>query len=282
MEDYTIPEQIQQLIDQGALFISNHSGGKDSQAMYNLLSGLIPREQLVVIHAHLPGVEWEGVIEHIQKTVDHEFHVVQAKKTFLEMVEKRGMWPSPSNRQCTSDLKRDPIATLMRKLSREKGFTQVVNCLGLRAEESPGRAKKSVFRVNKKETNSKRGVFEWLPIHTWTIDEVFHAGGHSFLDWRCRVDLYREGNPEAAFEGWNFHPIYVKGMTRLSCKFCIMASEADLCTASTLDPELFQAYNRLEREIDHTFTMPAKKYGTRFLDEVVAGAKAKQKQLDLF
>jgi hypothetical protein len=250
--------------------------------MYNLLSRIIPASQLVVIHAHLPGVEWEGVIDHIENTVSHEFHVVQACKTFLEMVERRGMWPSPSTRQCTSDLKVTPIAKLMRRLSTERGYTKIVNCLGLRAEESPGRAKKEPFKVNKKETNSKREVFEWLPIHDWKIDQVFQSGGHSFADWRSRVDLYRRGDKQKAFEGWSFHPVYVKGMTRLSCKFCIMASEGDLCTASKLDPELFKTYNEMERKLDHTFTMPTKKYGTRFLDEVVAGAEEKKQQMELF
>ena len=46
----------------------------------------------------------------IKDTIDHEFFVVQAGKTFFDMVEHRQMFPSPKNRQCTSDLKRGPIA----------------------------------------------------------------------------------------------------------------------------------------------------------------------------
>lgn len=74
------------------LYVINHSGGKDSQAMFLLLSQNIPMDQIVVIHAHLPGVEWDGTQEHITETIGSaEFHVVQAKKTFFQMVEHRGM-----------------------------------------------------------------------------------------------------------------------------------------------------------------------------------------------
>jgi hypothetical protein len=39
-------------------------------------------------------VEWDGTIEHIKNTIGHaELHVVQAGKTFFEMVEHRQMWP---------------------------------------------------------------------------------------------------------------------------------------------------------------------------------------------
>ena len=41
------PEQIIDLIARGALFVINHSGGKDSQAMYLLLRGLVPAAQRV-------------------------------------------------------------------------------------------------------------------------------------------------------------------------------------------------------------------------------------------
>ena len=60
---------VQNLIDRGALFCINHSGGKDSQAMFAYLRRLIPADQIVVIHASLPGVEWDGVEDHIKSTI---------------------------------------------------------------------------------------------------------------------------------------------------------------------------------------------------------------------
>ena len=57
-----IPPEIPALIDRGALFIINDSAGKDSQAMKIKLRSIVPADQLVVVHAELPEVEWDGLI----------------------------------------------------------------------------------------------------------------------------------------------------------------------------------------------------------------------------
>ena len=62
--------------------------------------------------------------------------VRNAKRTYLEMMEQRGMFPSPQFRHCTSDLKRSPIEKLIRGLP----YKVIVNCIGIRAEESHARA----------------------------------------------------------------------------------------------------------------------------------------------
>jgi DNA sulfur modification protein DndC len=232
----------------GALYVCNHSGGKDSQAMYLYLRSIIPAEQLVVIHAHLPGVEWEGTLDHITATISHEFFVVEAKKTFLGMVEHRGMWPSSQQRQCTSDLKRDPINSQIIKICNERGFTTVVNCMGLRAQDSPKRAQKEIWSTSKRNTNTKRTWYEWLPIHTWLIEDVF-----GFI----------------AANDQQPHWAYREGMSRLSCCFCIMASKADLRRAAELNPALFLEYLKMERKVDHTFIAPGKNKPKQWLNEYI-------------
>src|SRR4051812_15933837 len=81
-------QKIQDLIQRGALFVVNHSGGKDSQAMYLVLRDLVPREQLTIVHADLGEVEWAGAVDHIKATICGEsIHVCKAPKTLLDMVE---------------------------------------------------------------------------------------------------------------------------------------------------------------------------------------------------
>lgn len=58
-------QTIEELIVQGALFVVNHSGGKDSQVMFLRLRTLVPADQLLVIHADLPGADWAGTWEHV-------------------------------------------------------------------------------------------------------------------------------------------------------------------------------------------------------------------------
>lgn len=236
------------LRDEKTLVVCNHSGGKDSQAMYLRLKNIVAAHRLVVIHAHLPEVEWDGTEKFIQSTVEHELFVVQAKKTFFEMVEHRKMFPSPKNRQCTSDLKRGPIAKEIRRLCNERGFTTVLNCMGLRAEESSGRAKKQVLKLNKTQTNGKRTWFDWLPIHKMTTREIFAC---------------IKSNNQKPF--WT----YSAGLSRKSCSFCIMASSEDLCIAAKLRPELLERYDYYEKKYGHTMIMPTKKHGKRTIKEIV-------------
>lgn len=240
---------IEKLIELGALFIVNDSGGKDSQCMKALLMELVPKDQLVIIHAHLPGVEWDGTMEHIERyNYGVEFHVVQAGKTLFDMVRHRRRFPDAKNRQCTSDLKRGPIDKKIREVSKQKGCKLIINCMGIRAEESVSRSKKRPFTFNWQQSRAGRKWYNWYPIFDYSIAEVWQT-------------IERAGQQR--------HWAYDGGMTRLSCCFCILASQADLKTAARLNPELYQKYIELEQEIDFTMVMPGKGKPKRFLNEIV-------------
>ena len=61
---------------------------------------------------------------------------------------------------------------------------------------------------------------------------------------------------------------YVAGMSRHSCKICIMSKKSDLCCSANIDPTNAIKYIVKEKEIDHTFIMP--KNGKRkFLDQII-------------
>lgn len=229
--------EVADLIQRGAIFYVSHSAGKDSQAMYALLAEIVPHDQIVVVHADLGEIEWTGVQDHIHATIDHDLHVVRAVKTFFEMVEHRARtrpdvpaWPSSATRQCTSDLKRGPLHKFIRHDMKARGATLAVNCVGLRAEESPGRAKKESLKLNAALSKAGRTVYEYLPIHHLTTDEVFDviasAGQQPF--W-----AYRRNK-------------------RLSCVFCIMGCANDLRHGAEQRPELYQAYLALEERTGWT------------------------------
>jgi DNA sulfur modification protein DndC len=252
------------LIQRGALFVVNNSGGKDSQAMLAVVRRLVPAAQILVVHAELPGVEWKGTLEHARAMSEGlEFLVCQAGKTFLGMVEQTGRWPSPKHRQCTSDLKRGPIEKAIRHYVKARGLSGlIVNCMGLRAEESDNRAcgldKKAnaqtgevvTLKLNERNSKAGREWYDWLPIHGFSIEDVWTT---------------------IAAAGQSPHWAYAAGMSRLSCCFCIMASKADLRTAAELNPELFASIVALEKKIGKT--MFATKAGNVPLDAYV-GVKA--------
>ena len=112
-------DEVDRLIQDGALFIANHSGSKDSQVQLIRLLERVPASQLLVVHASLGAMEWTGAMELARDQAANAalpFIVATASKMLLEMVERRfetrpevPSWPSASTRQCTSDLKRGPI-----------------------------------------------------------------------------------------------------------------------------------------------------------------------------
>jgi 3'-phosphoadenosine 5'-phosphosulfate sulfotransferase (PAPS reductase)/FAD synthetase len=218
------------------------------------LRKLVPAAQLIVIHADLPGVDWSGCWDLVKDTCsDLDHRMVVAGKTFFDMVERRGMFPSPKYRQCTSDLKRDPIEKAIRHHIKDNNLDGlIVNCMGMRAEESAGRAKAKVFKFNKRNSKAGREWYDYLPIHKWSEAEVYG---------------------EISNAGEAVHWAYHMGMDRLSCQFCIMASTEDLKVAATLAPENYKKVVDLEKKINYTMIMPRKNQAPRFLEEIT-GIKA--------
>lgn len=250
MKTVTNIAAIADLIARGAHFYVGHSGGKDSQAMFSALARSVPSDQLHVVHADLGDVEWTGVKAHIKANIGGRrlliaqaihadgspkdlFSAIRARRVALDAKGKTDApaFPSSAARFCTSDLKTNPIW----KVIRADGHKLVVNCVGIRGEESPARAKKIAARgtlnINAKNTNSVREAYDWWPIADWSIDTV----------WATIADA-----------GQQPHPAYADGNDRLSCVFCIFGSVNDLRHGAAARPELLTRYVELEREVRGT------------------------------
>ncbi len=239
-----IPAEIPELVKRGALFVVNHSGGKDSQAMFHYIRRYVPDAQIIVVYADLGEVVWADALEHIKATtLGLPILVCKARRTLLQMVEERGMFPSPQQRQCTSDLKRGPIERTIRQTGRKL----IVNCMGLRAQESSSRAKVNPFAFSTRNSKAGREWYDWLPIHHLLVEEVFQI---------------------IADAGQEAHRIYKTGMRRFSCCFCIYASDEDHTIAAGLNPPLYRTYVGLERKTGQVMMMPSKAKGRRTLEDI--------------
>src|SRR5690606_4793609 len=97
----------------------------------------------------------------------------------------------------------------------------IINVTGVRRDESASRAKATIANPD-----ASGRIWSWRPIADWSVQEVFAAIDHSGLD------------P---------HPAYsVFGMSRVSCRFCIMSNLADM-TAASAQPEAHDIYRRMVR-----------------------------------
>ena len=240
-------------VDAGALVVVNHSGGKDSQATYAVIRSLVPAEQIVVVHADLGDeVEHVGLADHIRANIDHPLLIAEAiykdgtRKTLLDAIERRGMWPSSAARYCTSDLKRGPCEKVIRAQHDWKAKPRnVISCFGFRSEESAARSKRPTWAKVARNCTATRDWFEFSPIHDLTTAQVF--------------DLIER-------DGQQPHPIYATGNERLSCVFCVLGSDNDIRNGARQRPELLDRYIRLEERMGHTFR------ANQSLAEIVATA----------
>lgn len=235
------------------VILVNSSAGKDSQAMLShLIARLdadgIERARVVVVHADLGRVEWEGTRELAAEQAAAyglRFEVVRRDRDLLHQIEhERRMFPSSTARYCTSDQKTSQVVKLITRLVTEIDpdrigrRVRILNCLGIRAQESPARAKKVPFGPDPAnwskpgKAHGKREVDRWLPIFHWTTEQVW---------------------AEISRSGLRHHPAYDAGMPRLSCAFCILAGRRELILAVRLNPALAAEYAAIEARIGHTF-----------------------------
>ena len=236
--EISIPPACREMIERGALVALNVSGGKDSQAMGLLLARIVPHDQMVAVHAPLGELEWPGTIEHIENTIPPGvpliFAPIASGKSLLEHIEDRGKFPGVRQRFCTSEHKTGPIERELRRyLKAHPGFNgRIVNCLGIRRDESVTRARRIPWKCNERNSRAGRDWFDWLPIFDLSTDDVFQ--------------IIRDA-------GQSPHWIY-DHLSRCSCSFCIFSSRRDLRRAAELRPDLYREYVALEQRIGHTLS----------------------------
>lgn len=226
--------------------VVNTSAGKDSQAMLSTIVARCLAEgvsltKIVAAHADLGRIEWDGTKELAKLQADMlgvRFEVqARPQGDLLDHIESRGMWPDSQARYCTSDHKRGQVDKILTMLSAEKANlgrrVRILNCMGLRAQESTGRSKRLGLEHNARATNKTvRFVDNYHPILDWTEKAVWAEIEQSELPHHRAYDL---------------------GMTRLSCVFCVFAPKSMLMIAGEHNRKLLDEYVAVESRINHTF-----------------------------
>ena len=223
----------------------NSSGGKDSLAMMDVLAEQARREgvsdRVVVFYADLKRAVSPDSYETAEaqaRFFGFRFESISRPQgDLLDQVEQRGMWPSPTNRWCTSDHKRDQGQKLLTVLTKERtpkdGKVRILYCFGFRRKESSSRAKKKTFSYNQRaSTATTRDVWDYCPILDWSEDQVWER-------------INKSGAPVAES--------YAQGLSRHSCTLCIFRSKWELVLGAILYPDLAAEYCRLERVTGHKF-----------------------------
>lgn len=257
------------------IILVNSSAGKDSQTALRLVAHKAAAtgvtDRVVVVHADMGRrVEWPGtpeLAEHQAGLYGLPFIACRRTKGDLldEAEHQRKKWPgmTKTTRWCTADHKTAQVYKVMTQLVRDhrenvqagrEGLStrqmrpvRILNCLGIRADESTDRSKEVPFRSEDRASNGRRHVDRWYPIFDWTLEEVW-------------ADIRASGVP--------YHHAYDLGMPRLSCVFCVYGSRSALTLAAQHNPALADEYVRVELAIGHRFKSDLS------MAEVVADARA--------
>jgi 3'-phosphoadenosine 5'-phosphosulfate sulfotransferase (PAPS reductase)/FAD synthetase len=254
-------DAVDALLREGAPVAVGVSGGKDSQAAalatFRHLNAIGHTGPRILVHADLGSVEWDDSGRVCRDLADHlECDLVMVSRNgggLMERWESRWLssktryemlstvtlvpcWSTPDMRFCTSEQKTHVI---MAELKRRFKGHQIINVTGVRREESSNRARMPIA-----DLESTGRIWNWRPIIDLTVDDVF-----------MMIDS----------SGLHPHPAYrVFGMSRVSCRFCIMQSIADMI-AATVQKEAHDIYRRMVGlEADSGFAFQ----GARWLGDV--------------
>jgi 3'-phosphoadenosine 5'-phosphosulfate sulfotransferase (PAPS reductase)/FAD synthetase len=109
----------------------------------------------------------------------------------------------------------------------------ILSVSGIRREESAARSNAPVAKAQPRLSSRNTTGLDWHPLLDWRLSDVL-----SYLDER----------------NWPLHDAYTRyGCSRVSCVFCVLASQADLLAASRCEDNI-DVYRKLVRlETNSTF-----------------------------
>lgn len=220
--------------------IASVSGGKDSTAMavWLLRESGIPRDRIGFVFA---DTGWEhpdtyAYLDYLDEALGMELVQVKGEFTMVSLCEKKKRFPSPLARFCTSELKVKPIAAYLDNLDCDP-----INAVGIRADESPGRARMPEWEENH---NYPYDAPIWRPLILQTAKDCFDL-----------CDKY----------GVRHNPLYLRGANRVGCYPCIFARKSELREIFIQSPETLDKLVKAEAAVsrcsprgDSSFFAPRK------------------------
>ena len=207
------------------LFAVSYSGGKDSQVVLDLVTRVIPPDELVVIFSDTT-MEISYTYENVEKTREEyekrypglKFYVAKPPKPAIEFWKDFGP-PSRIHRWCCTVIKTAPfhkaVKSILNKENRHyhDSFMKILVFEGVRSDESAMRSKYERIRRNIKHFYQINAEV----IHNWNSTEVF---------------LYLFLRKLYINKGYRY------GLDRVGCSLCPFASQKSEYILYKIDKKL--------------------------------------------
>ena len=224
------------------IFVTSFSGGKDSQVVLDLVTRVVPAEDVVVIYSDT-GYELPSSLSlydeikdfYKQKYPNLRFYTAKNHQPVLHYWDEIGT-PSRIHRWCCSIMKSAPLSKLLKDIVGNGKQPNAILFDGVRAEESPSRSSRS--RIGKNVKHNK--IINVSPILEWNATEIY---------------LY------LLLNGLPVNESYRKGLSRVGCVICPESSSwsEDLC--GQLYPETLAPFvNKIREGLERSKTAGIENY----------------------
>lgn len=211
----------------GRRVVASVSGGRDSAAMSLYLTELGVEHERVFMDT---GWESQITYDYLRGPLRDKLGPITEIRgglDFVQLVEKKGLFPSRVMRFCTEELKVKPIQRWLALRTNARiadDAPELLNAVGIRRAESRARSQMTEW-----EWSDGFDLEVWRPLITWTADDVRAIHG--------RHDLA-------------MNPLYELGASRVGCWPCIHARKSEIALVARIDPERIDLIRMLERQLN--------------------------------
>lgn len=222
MSDLNLSENVRATL-RASRVVASISGGKDSAAMSLALTEAgIEHDRVFLDTGWEHPTTYEYLRGELSKVIG-PIHEVKPPLQMLDLIRKKGMFPSRQRRFCTQELKIFPMRLHLRTLMETEGVA-CVNTVGVRGQESEERAK-----LREWEYEETYGCDVWRPLLSWTEADV--------------IETHRR-------HGLKPNPLYLQGATRVGCWPCINSRKSEVRLLGEIDPARVAQLAELEQEVE--------------------------------
>lgn len=226
----------------GRRVVASVSGGRDSAAASLYLTELGIEHERVFMNT---GWESQITYDYLRGPLTDKLGPIteiRGDLDFVQLVEKKGLFPSRNRRFCTELLKVVPIQRwlALRMAARiDDSAPELVNVVGIRRAESPARSQMAEW-----EWSDELDLEVWRPLVTWTADDVAAIHGR---------------------HGLEPNPLYEMGASRVGCWPCVFERKKGIALVARIDPGRIDLIRELSMRLNEREAARAAAAGESFV-----------------